>query len=120
MSAVYFTTDLMFSSRVASDAESSGVIVEIAYSAAAVLEKLDKDKTKLVLIDLGTSHVGLADLVAEIRTAAPQAAIIAYGPHVREELLQTAIDAGCDQVLTQGQFNSNAKQLLETFCASNE
>ena len=120
MSAVYLTTDLMFSSRVASDAQSVGAIVEVAYSAEAMLEKLDKDNTKLVLIDLGISHVGLADLVAQIRTEAPQAAVIAYGPHVREALLKTATDAGCDQVLTQGQFNNNAKDLLETYCASGE
>ena len=117
MSAVYLTNDLMFGSRVTGDAQKLGVTVEVAYSIEAALQKLDSEKTKLVFIDLGVSRDGLAELVARIRAGAPQAAIIAYGPHVHEELLQTATAAGCDQVLTQGQFNSTAGHLLETYCA---
>jgi hypothetical protein len=50
--------------------------------------------------------------VRGIRVGAPAARIIAYGPHVDEALLADAKEAGCDEVLTRGQFNKLFAELL--------
>ena len=39
--------------------------------------------------------------------------MIAYGPHVDEAVLADAAEAGCDQVLTRGQFNKQYPELLQ-------
>ena len=40
--------------------------------------------------------------------------MIAYGAHVDEAALADAAEAGCDQVLTRGQFNQQYAELLQS------
>ena len=82
---------------------------------AAVLSDLlgASEAHPLVLLDLNTPGVNLADLIPALRDAAnPPRSIIAYGPHVHEDRLAAAAAAGCDEVLTRGQFNARMDDLL--------
>jgi DNA-binding NarL/FixJ family response regulator len=54
----------------------------------------------VVIVDLAR----FADVVTAIRDQAPDARIVAFGPHVDDELLQRARDAGVDSVLPRSQF----------------
>ena len=59
----------------------------------------------LVLVDLTTRGLDIASLVERARALADsRPTIIAYGPHVHEAVLVAAEAAGCDQVLSRGQF----------------
>jgi DNA-binding NarL/FixJ family response regulator len=55
---------------------------------------------EVVIVDLAR----FGDAVGAIRTAAPDARIVAFGPHVDDELLHRARDAGADTVLARSQF----------------
>jgi DNA-binding NarL/FixJ family response regulator len=114
MAAVLFlTSDLMFSSRVVGAARTSGVAVELVADPAAVPNKLTAD-CRLALIDLTMERLNLPAAVQAIKAGAPATKVVAYGPHVDEAALADATEAGCDVVLTRGQFNKQYPELLQS------
>jgi len=87
---VAYVTDLMDRSKVQSSVP--GVTFARDPAAAAGAD--------VVIIDLAR----FADVVAAIRAQAPDARIVAFGPHVDDELLRGAGEAGADVVLARSQF----------------
>jgi CheY-like chemotaxis protein len=120
MQIIFLTNDLVFSSRVAGAAARAGLSVQTAASREALLELTKSaDGNPLVLLDLNAPGVDPAQLVPALRAAvSPPRAIIAYGPHVREDHLAAATTAGCDDVLTRGQFNVRMDELLQKWRGS--
>ena len=43
---------------------------------------------------------------------ASSASILAFGPHVHESALEDARQAGCDQVLSRGEFSNRMAEIL--------
>lgn len=110
--AVFLSSDLMFGSRVLGAARMLGVPL----SMAPTIDKLPAiagESCRLVLVDLGQGSGDLPGTVTAIRAAAPQARIVAFGAHVDEAALEAARAAGCDDVLTRGQFNQRYVELLK-------
>jgi hypothetical protein len=72
----------------------------------------------VVILDLSAINVvDLGKFIEWLRgTANPPRAIIAYGPHVQDETLRAATTAGCDEVLTRGQFNARMDEVLAKWC----
>lgn len=109
---LFLTADLVFSSRASGAGQTLNVPVESLASPAAVVERSSAGGVKLVLIDLGLPGLELEPLVTELKALPTAPAIVAYAPHVHEAKLQAAVGAGCDQVLTRGQFNTRLAELL--------
>jgi len=112
MSVLYLTGDLLFSSRVSGAAANLGVPLQICGSVDKLLELAANNPAGLVLIDLTLAGVDLRTAVPAIRTKLLEAKIVAYGPHVHEEALAAATAAGCDEVLSRGQFDREFGRLL--------
>jgi DNA-binding NarL/FixJ family response regulator len=73
----------------------------------------------VVLIDLASSQVAPAEIVTQLKSAAtPPVSVIAFGPHVHQTQLDAAKSAGCDLVLTRGQFDSQIAAILAGFAQS--
>ena len=62
----------------------------------------------VVVVDL--SKRGVLDVLAELCGTGVR--VIAYGAHVDKELLATATEAGCDEVLPRSQFFSRIPELV--------
>lgn len=118
MSIVYLTNDLMFSSRVAGAAKAAGVDVRVVGSVASLLDSLSNEGIRLVILDLTLPSLDPTTVLPEIRSAAANVSVIAYGPHVHEQKLAAAKDAGCDQVLSKGQFSSSITNLIDQIANS--
>jgi CheY-like chemotaxis protein len=121
---IYFlTNDLVFPSRIAGIAQQLGDKLETALSADALMAKLNgaAAPNAVVLLDLNSPAVDPATIVPRLKALpnAPQA-IIAFGPHVHEQKLAAATAAGCDVVLTRGQFDAQMRDLLARFSADKE
>ena len=113
MSAVVFlTSDLHWSSRVLGLATALGATCKILMPAMSLAGAIESD-CRLVLVDLVQADFALAEMVAAIRSAAPAARIVAFGPHVDEGLLQSAEKAGCDLVLSRSQFHKQYVELVQ-------
>jgi DNA-binding NarL/FixJ family response regulator len=112
MHVLLLCRDLMAMSSITSAVTQAGGTVRVVSS----LNELATHTEPVTNIVLDLSAVSAADDLAqrlqEARRAAPAARIIAFGPHVQAGLLRHAQDAGCDAVLTRGQFMSQLPQLL--------
>ena len=107
------STDLMFPSRVRAAAAARDLELNVAMSSAALMDRLAETACELLVVDLSTAGVDLSQLVAEAKSSKnPPRTILAVGPHVQEEKLRAAADAGCDAVLTNGQFHAQMEELL--------
>src|SRR5690606_37770965 len=103
--------DLFLGSRIRAAAQGQNRSLDVAGSGAMALERLQSASYRLVLVDLETPGLQIAELVAA-RTGDDRPTFIAYGPHVHEQRLETARQAGCDRVLTRGKFDAALPQLL--------
>jgi CheY-like chemotaxis protein len=115
MLILFLTTDLVFPSRVAGVAQQLGVRMETATTADALVAKATaaSSDNMLVLLDLNSPAVDPATVVQRLKALpTPPQTIIAFGPHVHEEKLAAAKAAGCDLVLTRGQFDAQMRSLL--------
>jgi CheY-like chemotaxis protein len=115
MLILFLTTDLVFPSRVAGVAQQLGVRMETAATADALVAKTTAASSDniLVLLDLNSPAFDPAAVVQQLRALpTPPQTMIAFGPHVHEEKLAAAKAAGCDLVLTRGQFDAQMRSLL--------
>ena len=110
---IYLTSDLFFSSRVTSLAREHGWPLEMAASIDALRDKVADREIVLLIIDLGKFAAQVPELLAELGPGRTEMRVVAYGPHVNEAALETARQAGCDEVLSQGQFSQLAGQILQ-------
>jgi CheY-like chemotaxis protein len=118
MSAILLTTDLACLSAVTGTAKMHGLVVDAAMSLAALLEKAAG--RRLVLLDLASPGVDPAQLVPRLRSMHANIAIVAFGPHVHEARLLAAREAGCDEVVTRGQFHRQLAEILRRYLAEPE
>jgi CheY-like chemotaxis protein len=113
MSALILSTDLACLSTVTGTAELHGYTVEGAMSPAALLQKAAG--CRLVLLDLNSPGVDPAALLPKLRELQPSPAVVAFGPHVHEARLAAACAAGCEEVLTRGQFHQRLAEVLARY-----
>jgi len=115
MTGILFSPDLFFSSRILAEARHAGLEVRSVPDLAALRDHVARHEVRLVLVDLGATETDLAEVVAAVAAQQPRPCLIAFGPHVQTERLQAARAAGCDLVLTRGQFDSQVADLLRRF-----
>jgi DNA-binding NarL/FixJ family response regulator len=109
---VFLSSDLMFSSRVGGAAKQLNVEMVLVPNAASLSNKVTAD-CGLVLIDMTLDGLNLPSVVRAVKTAAPEAKIVAFGSHVDHAALADAAESGCDLVLTRNQFNQQYAELLK-------
>ena len=109
------TSDLMFGSQMSAAARGSGAELTTLGSAAGLISSLeDAPAGCLVVLDMtcDAAKKDVAGLVTSLRETHQSAQIVAFGPHVQEALLTAATQAGCDKVMSRGQFHREMDQLF--------
>lgn len=110
---VLLSPDLMLASQAIGAAQRAGCTLETVATEAQLALRLESTKEAWVAVDLTTPGLKIAALVATLRDLAePPASILAFGPHVQSVRLDAARAAGCDQVLTRGQFHAQLESIL--------
>jgi CheY-like chemotaxis protein len=117
MMVLFLSSDLVFSSRLASAGKRVGCEVSAVSSVDAAVARMQAQPVKLVILDLATGDLDPASSVATLRNAKGDVKIIAYAPHVHEAKLEAARAAGSDEVLTRGAFDSRMDELLTSYAA---
>jgi DNA-binding NarL/FixJ family response regulator len=113
MNHYYLTQDLFFSSHVTFQAEKLGIPLQVVSSVEKLLAF--QGTTGLVLIDLSLAKFQPATDLARLREIWPTARFVGYAPHVHESLMHEARQAGCEEVLTRGQFHAHMERVLKTY-----
>lgn len=117
MSVVLISRDLFFTSKVTGAADVAGVKVAVARDAEAVLTKMGELPVRCVFVDLADPALDVANLIARLPTE-NRPRVIAFGAHVATARLDAARAAGCDTVLTRGQFDAKLSELLLEYSSS--
>jgi CheY-like chemotaxis protein len=119
MYGLYVTKDLFFASRITAAARGMGAAMHVVPSIEELAAAPVDADCSLVLLDLDTPGVDLAAVVAEARRRGESGLpVIAFGSHVHEARLEAARQAACDLVLTRGQFDRQATEILRTHLGS--
>ncbi len=118
MSVALLCNDLMSVSQVSGAAARAAERLATFASASALLAAARTAAPRLAIVDLATPGLDLAVLVDELRSVGPQTAIVAFGAHVQAEQLAAARRAGCDRVVTRGQFFGQLDEALRASRAS--
>jgi CheY-like chemotaxis protein len=109
---LFVSGDLFLGSRVRASAEAHGRTLDVAGSGPLALDRIASGTYRLVLVDLETPGLRIGELVESVRAQDDPPTMVAYGPHVHEARLEAARQAGCDQVLTRGQFDKSLPVLM--------
>jgi DNA-binding NarL/FixJ family response regulator len=116
MHVVLLCSDLATSSKLSAAATRQGLTLAVAFSVEALLKNSAAQPTGLVILDLSFAGLVVADALARLRSLPlPPGAVIAFGPHVHENLLAAASAAGCDRVLSRGQMIGRAEEIFVEF-----
>jgi len=116
MSVLLLTTDLMVISKAGTAAARTGTAVQSLASADDLVAKAEEVPQDLIVLDLTMPGVDVGQLVARLRALeVPPATIIAYGPHVQEQLLERARSAGVDEVMPRGRFHAQIDELIARY-----
>lgn len=115
MPAIALISDLLLQSQLAGASARSGAAVTFAGSIEALLDQVEGVQPRLVILDLGNASLEVAQLLPTLKSLAPQATILAFGPHVHRQRLQAAADAGCDVVMSRGAFHADMDGVLTRF-----
>lgn len=114
MTILLITSDLACVANVSGAAKRAGHELSTAMNVAAIDDKLRE--VQLVIMDLNTGGLDLAELVPQLRARLPaDATVWAFGPHVHESKLAEASAAGCERVLARGQLYARLDALLAEF-----
>jgi DNA-binding response OmpR family regulator len=112
MAILLVSQDLMIGSWAAGPASQLGARLDTAATVARALELTAENDYRLAIVDLTTASRELPELVEGLRQSNRNIRILAFGPHVQNELLDRARSAGCDAVLTRGQFHARAAEII--------
>ena len=119
MSALALISDLMVQSQLSGAAARAGTVVEVVGSTEAFLAKAETTQPRLVILVLSHADLDPGQLLPRLKECLPSdATILAFGPHVHHERLRAATQAGCDLVLSRGQFHAKAEEILKRYAAS--
>lgn len=117
---VFLTKDLFFVPVLqAAGQKCNTTVATIPSMASPKVETLEAASVTTCVIDLsGTAVEEMESTVQQLRAKFTTSRIVAFGPHVQEGRLKAAESAGCDQVLTRGQLNSQILKLMETWATA--
>jgi CheY-like chemotaxis protein len=113
MTVVLLSSDLTVLSRVEGAASRLGQAVRSAAGESQAIELCRADDANTLIIDLSTPSLDVASLVNQLKQYEGQEIrVVAFGPHVHEQRLMAAREAGCDLVVSRGQFFSQLETIL--------
>jgi DNA-binding response OmpR family regulator len=113
MGVALLTADLVVASRVEGAAAKAGMGFRTIGSAAELAAELERERLNIVLIDLSTPSLDVGAVMDGVRAmGGERPAVVAFGPHVHESRLVAARAAGCDEVLSRGQFFAQIDAIL--------
>jgi DNA-binding NarL/FixJ family response regulator len=113
MTIVLLSSDLTVLSRVEGAAIRVGQTLRSASSEALAVEMCRNDDARTVVVDLSMQSADPGSLVSRLKAnEGSSTRVVAFGPHVHEQRLAAARDAGCDLVVSRGQFFSQLEAIL--------
>ena len=113
MTLLLLSSDLLVASQVQGAANRLGKTVKLISTGSQALNYGNGDEVDVLIVDLSLPSIDLPALVNQLKSSQTAATrVVAFGPHVHEQRLAAARDAGCDLVVSRGQFFAQLDSIL--------
>lgn len=106
------SNDLFFSSKVTGAADALGLKVDVVGDPSQASSMLAESAYRGLFVDLSLPGLSVVELMESLPTEG-RPPVIAFGPHVQTARLEEARKAGCDRVLSRGQFDARLAEILK-------
>ena len=117
-SLLLLSSDLLLASQIEAPARATGLTVAVASTIEALAATPAGDRPEVVVLDLADRAFPFDETYRRIRDTSPAARILAFYPHVQDQLGKAAQAAGCDLVLPRSRFLTRPadtlRQLLDS------
>jgi CheY-like chemotaxis protein len=113
MNIVLLSGDLTVLPRVEAAAVHLDATVRPSSGSQQAIDACREQPQSVLVIDLAAPQLDIRGLVQALKSNGDfSTRIIAFGPHVHEERLNDARQAGCDEVISRGQFFAKLDKIL--------
>lgn len=113
MNIVLLSSDLMLAASAQGIADRHEAALSVTGSPDEAVRQCAAAPVAAVLIDLRLAGLNIGELAPLVRgQALGETVVVAFGPHVHTQSLAAAAEAGCDAVLTRGEFERRVDALL--------
>lgn len=114
--AVLVCRDLFFTSKITGTADALGYRIQTVGNTEELPQLLKSSDCRCLLLDLESVGLDLTQVLA-VLPSDERPTVIAFGPHVRTDLLDAARNSGCDVVLPRSRFSATLPELLKQYLA---
>lgn len=112
MAVVACISDLFFQSKVVETARHLHVDLTIAGSESKLDEVIRENPGSSFVVDLCFGSNQGVEVVERIRHQFPDVHLVAFAPHVEEDLLEAARQAGATEVMSRAKFTKALPKIL--------
>ncbi|HUV14572.1 MAG TPA: hypothetical protein VMY18_13090 [Acidobacteriota bacterium] len=116
MAVVACISDLFFQSKVVETARHLHVDLTIAGSESKLDEVIRENPGSSFVVDLCFGSNQGVEVVERIRHQLPDVRLVAFAPHVEEDLLEAARQAGATEVMSRAKFTKALPKILGRCC----
>ena len=106
--------DMFFGAKIRGAAAAAGREVEFVKSQQQLEEKLSKGPVSLIIVDLNSERMDAIGIVRGLKSdpASSTIRIVGFLSHVQVDLMQSAREAGCDEVIARSAFSAKLAEIL--------
>jgi DNA-binding NarL/FixJ family response regulator len=108
-------TDMLFETRIRSTAAALELPYGNARNLADLEQRLERQQPALLIVDMEISGAPAVEFIRQGKSSAAGPTVLAYLPHVRQDLADAARSAGADVVLPRSKFSADLANLLRQF-----
>lgn len=109
------TPDLFFSTRIQNTLEKGGHTVRIVEIADGLTTTLAEAAPALVILDTGAFNWPWEQILVDLRAAAPNLPVLAYGSHMDIEATKRAQALGATRIVAKSEFVNNMLGLVTRY-----
>ncbi len=111
---LYLASDLVWATRIKRTAEDAGIACRPVRDIETLDQRLQEGEVRGLIVDLETEERGIEMVrAARAHEQGGSIRILCFGPHVREDLLREAHEAGADGALARGAFDRRLVEILQ-------
>ena len=115
MALAAVVTDLIFSTKITTEARAQRRVVRVLRSFTVMAEFLRTTPPDMLIVDMNCGGINGTSAITLAKSVNPACKVMAYLSHGQQDLAQEARTAGADQVLPRSEFVVLLPQWVQNF-----
>jgi DNA-binding NarL/FixJ family response regulator len=115
MALAAVVTDLIFATKILTEARAQGRVVSVLRSFSKMEEFLKATPPDFLIVDMHSGGIDGISAIGKAMTCAPPCKVLAYLSHGEQELALKARQAGASEVVPRSEFVLLLPELVKTY-----